>query len=743
MSELLAPAGDFLCAKVALYNGCDAIYCATSRFGARAYAKNLSMDELKELLILAHSMKKKIYVTVNTILKENEMNDCIEYVKELYQLGVDAIIVADFAIITYVINNLPEMEAHISTQDGIKNIYDIKFFENLGAKRCVLARENTIEEIKEFKKQTTMPLEVFAHGALCVSYSGGCLMSSLLSLRSGNRGRCSQNCRREYTIYKDGKILAEKGYHLSMKDLNTSSYLDELTSIGVDSLKLEGRMKNPEYVKIVTSEYRKKLDDKTYNPKLLSTVFHRSYTKGFLFGEDRGLISDPKKKTNEGDFIGTVGNKVGEYTLVNITKSLSKGDRIRIELENQDDYYFTVDEILTTNKKQVNSLSGNMLLTIYKNMPIGANIYKMIDSTISLDIENTYKVPLTFTVTGKLGTPLKIETTLYGKTYSGTSTLALDQAKSRPLDNDTLIKQLSKLNDTSFYLKDVINNLEGDLFITVAEINTARRNLILSINHDMQNERAITSKESSDIIKFASANEIILTAFCVNEEQRQACIDSNIKVIYCSSNYSKYVNADFKDIDESYILAGNYGALNRYPDKEITTDYSFNVINSRACYELFKAGADHVTLSLETSYNDLVMLHEGFIDNYGFEPSLEMTVYGRENLMTMKYCPLKKYGQCGKCNDSAYYLEDEKGKFPIYHEPGCVTHLINDKPLSLIDDLVKITPMVKRLRLSFTTENYQETIDVINRFKARLNKENCQGFDTKNETRGYFKREIL
>ena len=265
MTELLAPAGDFLCAKVALYNGCDAIYCAAAKFGARAYAKNLSMDELKELLILAHSLNKKIYVTVNTIIKEDEMAECISFINELYKLGVDGLILADYALIKYVIDNLDGMEAHISTQAGIKNIYDVRFFEKLGAKRCVLAREMEFNEIKYIKENSNMPLEIFAHGALCVSYSGGCLMSSLLTLRSGNRGRCSQNCRREYTLIKNDKIVDKNRFYLSMRDLNTSSNLKDLLDINVDSLKLEGRMKNAEYVKIVTSEYRKKIDNNKYN----------------------------------------------------------------------------------------------------------------------------------------------------------------------------------------------------------------------------------------------------------------------------------------------------------------------------------------------------------------------------------------------------------------------------------------------------------------------------------------------
>jgi collagenase-like PrtC family protease len=323
-TELLAPAGDLDCFKQAIYNGADAVYLATERFGARAYAKNLSLDELKEALILAHEIHKKIYVTVNTNLKENEIEDCKKYIRTLYEYGVDGLILADFSMINYVIEHCPNMEAHISTQVGLKDLNDVYFMQKLGAKRCVLAREVSFEEIKKIKETVNMPLEIFAHGALCVSYSGGCLFSSMLSLRSGNRGRCAQNCRREYTLYKDGKKI-EKGFHLSMRDLNTSFYLKDLQNIGVDSLKIEGRMKDPEYVKITVSEYRKKMDNPSYNPKSLDTIFHRNYTKGFLFNEDKGQIVDITKRTKSayitphGDIVTASSQKfwVSDYTLVN------------------------------------------------------------------------------------------------------------------------------------------------------------------------------------------------------------------------------------------------------------------------------------------------------------------------------------------------------------------------------------------------------------------------------------------
>ncbi len=742
MTELLAPAGDFECAKIALYSGADAVYCACSRFGARAYAKNLSIDELKHLLILAHSMRKKIYVTVNTILKDNELNDCIQFVNELYTLGVDGLIMTDLGIISYVINNLPGMEAHISTQSGVKNLHDVKFFEELGANRVVLARENTLEEIKVIKENSNMPLEIFAHGALCVSYSGGCLMSSLLSLRSGNRGRCSQNCRRDYTILKDGKIFGKKASYLSMKDLNTSPNLSSLIDLGVDSLKLEGRMKNPEYVKIITSEYRKKIDDASYQTINLEKVFHRTYTKGFIFNEDRGKIVDKSKRNREGEFIGFIGEKKNNLTNVILSKQLNIKDRVRIEDSNGEDYYFTVDTIYDKNQQPLKVGVGSIYLNIFKDFAKDLKIYKMIDSSIDLTIDNTYKTALTIEALGSIDNPLILKTTLFGKTYIAKSNCLFQHAQNKPVDTDTLFKQLSKLNETSFYLKDIINNLNGDLFMTISGINETRRKLIEMIEDDMQGSRVLPNI-NQEIKSINYENEQLeITAFCVNEDQYNTLKELGIKYIYYK-NYIPYVNPNYDDIDSDFILAGNYGALNKYKGKEIISDYSFNVINAASVYELHLQGVKYVTISLETSLNDIKSIYNEY-QKYGNNPNLEITVYGRENLMTMKYCPLRELGECGVCNKHKYELKDDIASFPIYHQ-GCITHIINDKPLNLIDELKEITKYTNRLRLSFTIESKDEVKQIVQMYQNRIKNINSkeQLFDSKNNTRGYYRRPII
>lgn len=734
-TELLAPAGTFDAFIEALYNGADAIYLGVDKFGARAYAKNFTIDELKLALSFAHIMGKKIYVTINTIIKENELEDCKEYIKELYKIGVDGIIVADIAIFSYLIKYFPKMECHISTQAGIKDIEDIRFFESIKANRCVLAREMSLDEIKKIKQKSKMPIEVFAYGALCVSYSGGCLFSSLLSLRSGNRGRCAQNCRREYSLYKDNKLV-DKGFMLSMKDLNTSSNLKELTNIGVDSLKIEGRMKSPEYVRLVVSEYRKKLDNPDYKTNNLDRVFHRAYTKGFINNEDRGNIVDITKKSNEGAYIGKIKGKFDNLTLVELTRPLNIKDRIRIE--GKDDYYFTIDKIYNLNKKEIKTASSECLLNIYQSQEINSKIYKMIDSTIISNDYTTKKIPLNIDVYGAINTKLLLSATINDIYFEGESTVNLDLAKTSGISIDSLYKNLDKIKDTPFYLNEINNYLEGNLFMTVSGINEARRNLINNIMLYYQNERNIDNIKNDDKkINYLPYN-LEITAHCKTKEQFLKLKELGIKTIYYN-NYSPYVNAKYQDIDEDYILIGNYGGINHYKNKILISDYTFNVINSDAIHNLVEYGINYVTLSLETDYELLKEITTSYKNKYNHEPPIEFVVYGYQTLMNLKYCPLKRYGECGKCQDHTYTLKDNISEFKMIRN-DCYTQILNSLPLNLIPNLNDIIKYAKRLRLNFTVEDSNEVELIINSIKNKLNGENEKA---PNSTKGYFKRPIL
>ena len=259
--ELLAPAGSMDSLKAAVMAGCDAVYLGGHNFGARAFSKNFSNDEIIEAVNYCHLYGVKVYVTVNTLIYEKEVESFLEYVEFLHKNNVDALIIQDFGMFDLVRKTYPNMEIHASTQMHIHNLDGVQLMEKLGMHRVVLARETSIDEIKRIKNNSKVELEVFIHGALCISYSGQCLMSSLIGGRSGNRGACAGSCRLKYDVIDEsGKKLNTLEYPLSTKDLNSLEYVGELINAGVSSLKIEGRMKSPEYVYMVVSLYRKAID---------------------------------------------------------------------------------------------------------------------------------------------------------------------------------------------------------------------------------------------------------------------------------------------------------------------------------------------------------------------------------------------------------------------------------------------------------------------------------------------------
>ena len=261
MKELLSPAGNMECLKAAVLNGADAVYLGGKSFGARAYAGNFSDEEMIDAVRYAHLYGVKIYVTVNTIIYNNEVHELMEYIKYLYSIGVDALIMQDIGMIDLIRKTYPNLSLHASTQLHIHNLEGVKFACKLGLKRVVLARETPISLINEIRKNTNIELEVFVHGALCMSYSGQCLMSALIGNRSGNRGTCAQCCRQPYSLEINGTKVKKNEYLLSTKDLCTLTNIGKLIDSGVESFKIEGRMKRPEYVYLVTSIYRKAIDN--------------------------------------------------------------------------------------------------------------------------------------------------------------------------------------------------------------------------------------------------------------------------------------------------------------------------------------------------------------------------------------------------------------------------------------------------------------------------------------------------
>jgi len=302
--ELLSPAGSYEALIGAVQGGADAVYLGGEKFGARNSAKNFSVDEMKKWIDYCHLYGVKVYITVNTLIKDSEITELTEYIKDISAANADAVIVQDFAVYKIIKETVPELEVHASTQMTATSLEDVEFLYGLGFSRVVLARELLKEDIKYISDNSACELEVFVHGALCMCYSGQCLLSSIIGGRSGNRGRCAQPCRLSYTLVGDGE--EKSGYILSPKDLCLVSKTDELKNAGVDSLKIEGRLKRPEYVACVTSIYRKYIDSRCKNVNKadmdeLKSAFGRGFTYGKFGGDDGAVMMSLKNPSNTAD----------------------------------------------------------------------------------------------------------------------------------------------------------------------------------------------------------------------------------------------------------------------------------------------------------------------------------------------------------------------------------------------------------------------------------------------------------
>lgn len=372
--ELLSPAGDFDCLKAAVQNGADSVYFGADMFSARASATNFSLDNLQEAITYAKLRNVHTHLTLNTLIKNNELSDAISIAKTAYEYGIDAIIVQDLGLANYLIHNFPDLPIHASTQMTIYNLEGALLAEKLGFSRAVLSRELSISEIEYICKNSNIEIETFIHGALCISYSGQCLFSSMIGGRSGNRGKCAQPCRLPYSLIKSEsnsnyKETLDSGYLLSTRDVCGLDFIPKLIKAGVKCFKIEGRMKTPEYVAAVTKIYRKYIDlalsGKPYivdyaDKKILMQVFNRGgFSSGHLENEYNKDLVFTEKPNNMGLLLGTVKKFNPEKGHIDISANeiLSIGDTISLEKESGT---YTISELMVGNSNIEESLPLNL-----------------------------------------------------------------------------------------------------------------------------------------------------------------------------------------------------------------------------------------------------------------------------------------------------------------------------------------------------------------------------------------------
>jgi len=772
--ELLSPVGDFECLKAAVQNGADAVYLGASSFNARYSAKNFSIEELEEAINYSHLRNVKVFLTLNTLVKNDEFNEALNLAKQAYELGVDSIIVQDIGLANYLLKYFPNLPIHASTQMTCHNLESAKLLQNSGFKRIVLARELSLNEIEYIKSNINCEIEVFTHGALCISYSGQCLYSSLIGGRSGNRGKCAQGCRLPYTLLENETAI-DNGYLLSPRDLCSLELLPELINAGIDSLKIEGRMKTPEYVATVTRIYRKYID-KIYNneayvieeqdKKDLLQVFNRGgFSIGHLSNKPNKELIFKDKPSNIGIYIGNVFNYNANKGHIKLTvqDEISIGDTITFEHENTK---YTISELMEMeNDKNIATASPNSRVTIGRmkgNIKPGDKIYKLSSKELSnklkeiCSVENI-KNPINAILDVHLDEPIKLE--IFDNNKNKVIVTSEDKpeiAINTPITKERLEKQLNKLTDTPFYFNNIKTNLDKDLFIPhISSINELRRNAINEFSN------RITDKYKRDLenIPNFEYNEQSTTN---TETNHKICLLLNI--LNLSLDYSKLENIDklyiplkyfhlkeyaqiiqtltnkfntyiymptilkpnFRNIYKNTIdnsvkqysikgfvvsNIGNLELLKEYRDNyEFIGNYNLNVFNNASINNL---NVDTITISPE--------LNKEEINSIAINSNIpiEFIVYGNIPLMTSNYCLLGKtnkcYPECGqKCKlNNKYYLKDRMNfLFRIIPDNiQTITTIYNSKITSIETSEIS---NVTNFRIDILDENIDEINNIIN-----------------------------
>lgn len=686
MIELLSPAGSMDSLKAAIAGGADAVYLGGTLFGARAFANNFNDEELVEAINYAHLYGVKVYVTTNILIYEHEIERFLKYIEFLHRNNVDAIIVQDLGMLDLIHKTFPNLEIHASTQMHIHNLDGALMAKKLGVKRVVLARETDIIKVKEIIEKAKIDVEIFAHGALCVSYSGQCLFSSLIGNRSGNRGSCVGSCRLPYRIVDENNHQLNKGnYPLSMKDLNTLEYVGELIEAGITSLKIEGRMKSPAYVYTVTKLYREAIDSYYQYKKVsineqnfanLQKIFSRGYTKGYLFNEKSEDILNTYRPNHQGIKIGKVVDYQNNFVSVKLNDEVSINDGLRIILGNSDyglilNEFYCKKELVKTAKK-----NDIIRFKVNKKIPINSEVLLTKDERLNKEINqiianNPRKVNISLKLEANLGEKIhlilddgKNKVEVFGK--------IVDKALSNPLTKEDILQKITKLGNTIYLVKNVVIEMSDNIFVPISEINHLKRKAVDLLN-EVRLYKIPFVKGEYQIAVNDYVKEEKTAIFNGESDDLEKYDISYSNTLSNSINYIRRVvdNYDVYDEKKTYLV-GELGAFNKL--KAVITDFSFNVTNSYTVALLHSLGAERVTLSYELTDKQIENLINSYKKRYGKKPNLELVVEGHLEVMILKTNLNKIYQR------DNLYLEDR------YHN---LYKIVEENGLSYIYDYKK------------------------------------------------------
>lgn len=498
--ELLAPAQNFDCGKAAIDHGADAVYIGGPSFGARKSAAN-TIDDIAKLVQYAHRYRVKVYTALNTLLYDREIDLAVELIHRYYDIGVDAVIIQDMGLLEC---DLPPIPLHASTQANNITPAKVKFLEQVGFQQVVLAREMNLEQIEDIRQQTSVSLEFFVHGALCVSYSGQCYISKIMADRSANRGNCAQFCRHRFTVKDNsGRIIDPGSYLLSLKDLDLSSHLESLLLAGISSFKIEGRLKNEEYVKNVTAYYRQELDRILHRHPSYSQAssgsctfsftpdpektFHRDTTTYYI-ADKRNKAVNPITPKSTGQKLGSVSSSSKEGFGINTDQELHNGDGL----------CFT-DHSGALKGMRINSIKNGLIQTQEKQYPPkGTTVYRNLDTAFQKQLQQSIdcrKIAVSLTLRFN-GTKIELLAEDENDVQTSiTSDDPFETAHNREKALENIDKQLKKSGDTCFIIKEVVIQTDIIPFLPVSMINTLRRSVLNKLQEKREQEYTVEQKK--------------------------------------------------------------------------------------------------------------------------------------------------------------------------------------------------------------------------------------------------------
>lgn len=651
--ELLAPAGNFNCLKAAINNGADACYLGGKNFSARAFADNFNEDELIRAVKYAHLRNVKIYVTLNTLLTEKEFDNAVKMADFYYVNNVDGLLIQDLGLFYYLKHKYPDFELHCSTQMHVHNIEGIKNAKKLGFKRVVIPRESSLDFIEEATKQG-IEIETFVHGAICVSYSGQCLISSVTKNRSANKGMCAQCCRLQYELYDedDNKIQTDTKYLLSPKDMCLIDDIPALIEAGVSSFKIEGRLKSAAYVGYVTRIYRRAINSYYENKQykiskaeleVLKVLFNRNFSNDYLYKKNN--LFGQVTPNHLGVEIGEVLRNKDGFTHIKLSKLLNQFDGIRIGV------FGCICNMIYKDGLLVNHGDAGEVIAIKTGNVLKGKVYKTLDHRLEESITGAPEMKLPIDVDVRIFPNENIVVKI--NDFKHISEIKAQQAKNAPLNYETVRNSFSKLNETEYCLHDL--NLESkDAFVTIKELNEVRRDAILKYNEHRLNSFKRENIENNVTYKIPKYNE------------------NNRNIIIDDSDINYVINPDSEYIEAEKAVICEFGGLLKEYENKIAY-FTLNCCNSYTYELLKKLGFNEIILSTEINESDIDELKNAYKKRNKVDIRPYVLSSGSRVLMYLKANPFERYMP----NNKKYYIKDFNNTYLIRHKHD-ITEIVED-----------------------------------------------------------------